>query len=98
MSFTTTRAAVAAALTAALTALDIEVYARRPVPFAVDSAWVVLTLADTEDLTYGEAARVTYDVVFALGTDDIEAGIRLDQIAAPLMTALSAVGRGVTIR
>lgn len=98
MSFATTRASLAAALSASLAGVGYKVWERRPNPVAVGNAWLVLTLADTEDITYGEAARVSYNVVFLLGSDDLEAEIELDRIGAQLIVALQNVGgRGVTV-
>lgn len=98
MSFATTRTSLAAALTTALTGSGYTVYARRPVPFAQGAAWLMLTLADTEDITYGEVARATYNVLFCLGSDDIAAEIEMDRMAGTIITALTSIGvRGVTV-
>lgn len=98
MSFTSVRAGVAAALTTSLAGTGYKVFANRPNPVADGSAWLVLTLADTEDITYAEVARVSYDVVFALGSDDLVAEQEMDKVGAGLIAGLCLVGRGVTLR
>ena len=97
MSLASTRTAVAAALSAALAAVNIKVWPSRPVPVAFGSAWLVLTLADTEEITYAEVARLTYNVVIALGSDDLIAETEMDRIGAQLLAAMNTVGRGATL-
>lgn len=98
MSLASTRTDVAAALTAALASVGYKVWPSRPVPLSDTQGWLILTLADTEDITYGEIARVSYDVVFSLGSDEQVAEQELDRLAGPLLVAINKVGRGATIR
>ena len=100
MSLASTRTDVAGALTAALAAAGVayKVWPSRPVPLADTQGWLILTLADTEDITYGEIARVSYDVVFSLGSDEQLAEQELDRLAGPLLVAINKVGRGATLR
>lgn len=97
MTFATRRAAVADALSLALDVAGVEVYPHLPIPLRVGSGWLVLKRADTEDITFAEQARVTYDVVIALGTDPIQAEKSLDQLAGPLIDACEQIGRGVSV-
>ncbi len=41
---------------------------------------------------------MTYNVVFALGSDDLQAEAEMDKIGAKLIAALVSAGRGVTLR
>jgi hypothetical protein len=97
MSFSTRRAAVAAALTAELAGTGTVIHPKIPIPLREGSGWLVLKRADTEETTYAELARVTYDVVVALGTDPQLAEDQLDALAGPIITAAQAVGRGITV-
>jgi hypothetical protein len=95
--FTARREAIAAALTGALSGVPVTVYPKIPIPIRVGSGWLVFKLADTQDITFGESARWTLDVVIALGDDPTHAEDQLDAIAAPMIAACSLLGRGVSV-
>lgn len=95
--FSARRETIAAALTGALSGVPVTVYPKIPIPIRVGSGWLVFKLADTQDITFGESARWTLDVVIALGDDPTYAEDQLDAIAAPMIAACSLLGRGVSV-
>jgi hypothetical protein len=92
------RTSVAAALTTALAGVPAPIYESQPEPLRAGSGWLQVKAFDTEDITYGETARVTYDVVIALGVDRLLAETQLDKIAGPMLEACSLIGRGVSVK
>lgn len=98
MSFAARRLEVAAALTEALTDTDTVIYPVLPTPLKAGSGWLRIQQADTEDLTHGEIARATYEVVVAVGTDSAGFEAKFDEIAAELIEACAGIGRGVYVK
>lgn len=95
MNLSTTRAVLAAALTAALP--DATIHAYRPTGSRKLHGWLQLTAVDTEDATYGEL-RTSFDVVVPIASDQGTFERAFDLYGAALLVACSDLGRGVTVR